>query len=66
MKIDYGKKGFKIAVLALVLALLAFSISGNVSTTTNITNYSGFQIIVNNSNLAPNVPGHPTGLGLRS
>jgi len=58
--IDYGKKGYKIAIFALVMAFLAYSIGGSV-----VTNESIFQIEVNNTNLAPSVAGESIGTGER-
>lgn len=67
MKTDYGKKGYKLAVFALVLALLAFSVGGNTTTSsTNTTNQTlGLQIIINNTNLAPSVIGETPGTNER-
>lgn len=63
---DYSKKGYKIAVFALVLALLAFSVGGNITTNSTIVNQTvGLNIVVNNTNLAPTIEPSVPGTGER-
>ena len=58
---SYEKKIVGLAILALLFALVSYSLANNAQTTAdnnaNITNV--FEIIINNTNLAPSEIGHP-------
>lgn len=61
------KKLFAVGLMAILFGLIAYSLAQTALTTANdnanITNV--FEIVVNNTNLAPNVAGHPFGTGER-
>lgn len=52
-----------LVILSLFFVILAFGIAQTAQDTANINNI--FEVVVNNTNLAPNVPGHPFGTGER-
>lgn len=60
MEIHKHNKIMGIAIIALLFAVLAFSIGGNIT-----NNSLGLQIIVNNTNLAPTIEPNMTGTGER-
>lgn len=57
------KKIFVCGIFALILALAAYSLAQNAQDTADINNV--LEIVVNNTNLAPSVAGHPPGTGER-
>lgn len=57
------KKLFVFGIFALILALAAYSLAQNAQDTADINNV--LEIVVNNTNLAPSVAGHPPGTGER-
>jgi len=57
------KKVVVLTLVAIIFALIAYVVAQNAQITAEINNV--FEVVVNNTNLAPNVAGHPFGTGER-